>query len=87
MEAVVDEVEPLHLFTFHTERDGKPRTRWGWRLSPEGTSTQLTQSWERLAPTPALLRLVERVLLGGRIKHNQANLLSSLAKVKALAEH
>ena len=86
MAAVVDEAVPGERFVFHTERDGKVRTRWGWRLQPVESGTQVTQFWERLVPTTLVQRIVERLVLGGREKHNAANLEASLQRVKAIVE-
>lgn len=87
MDAVVDEAVPPERFEFHTEREGAPRTRWGWRL--EATvdgGTRVTQFWERLAPFTLMQRLVERFVLGGREAHNAENLAASLERVKILVE-
>ena len=86
MDAVVDEVDEPRRFTFHTERDGRPRTRWTWDLAVSGTGTTLTESWERLFPTPVVQRVLELLLLGGRHRHNQRNLEASLARVKAILD-
>ena len=86
MECVVDEAEPGASFRFHTERNGTVRTKWGYRLAPEGTGTRLTEWYERVAPTPVITRLVERLVMGGRQKHNDANVAASLARIKSIIE-
>ena len=87
MDAVVDEAEPGERFSFHTERDGQPRTRWGWRLEPAGDGgTRVTQFYERLAPAGVVRRLVERVVMGGREKHNAENMAASLERLKGIVE-
>jgi uncharacterized protein YndB with AHSA1/START domain len=86
MECVIDEAEPGAAFSFHTERNGAARTKWGYRLTPEGTGTRLTEWYERVAPTPALTRLVERLVMGGRQKHNDANVAASLKRIKSIIE-
>jgi hypothetical protein len=87
MDAVVDEAVPGQRFSFHTERDGEPRTRWGWRLEPASTGgTTVTQFYERLAPIGRAQRMAERALLGGREKHNAKNMETSLERVKAVIE-
>ncbi|MHB8340574.1 MAG: SRPBCC family protein [Mycobacteriales bacterium] len=87
MECVVDEVTPGHRFAFHTVRGGRTRTQWGYRLAPSTSGgTVLTEWYERVASPPLVARLVERIVLGGRAKHNAANLRASLARIKALLE-
>ena len=87
MDAVVDEAVPGERFVFHTERDGVPRTRWGWRLAPrDGGGTTVTQFYERLASFGLLERAVQRLVLGGRAKHNAANMAASLERLQAIVE-
>lgn len=86
MECVVDEAEAPHRFSFHTERDGRQRTRWTWSLSAEGDDTRVEQSWERLAPFSVIQQVVERFVLGGREKHNATNLDTSLDRLKSAVE-
>jgi uncharacterized protein YndB with AHSA1/START domain len=86
MHGVVDRVVPEREFAFHTERDGQVRTRWAYRLEPQDGGTRLTESWERVAKIGAVQRLVERLVLGGRQQHNEANVRASLERIKALVE-
>ena len=88
MECVVDQAEPGRVFAFHTERDGKPRTKWGYRLEPgpDSTDTHLTEWYERVAPTPLITRLTERLVMGGREKHNNDNIEASLQRIKSIIE-
>ena len=86
MHGVIDTVEPGRELAFHTERDGQVRTRWTYRLDPREGGTTLTESWERVVQIPPLAKLVERLVLGGRDKHNRANITSSLQRIKAIAE-
>lgn len=87
MDAIVDEARSGERFVFHTHRDGVARTRWGWRLeaAPAG-GTVVTQFWERLASAGLAQKVVERVVLGGRQKHNGQNINQSLERVKAIVE-
>jgi hypothetical protein len=86
MECVVDQADPGSAFSFHTERNGTARTKWGYRLVPDGASTRLTEWYERVAPAPAITRLVERFVMGGRQKHNDANVAASLLRIKSIIE-
>jgi uncharacterized protein YndB with AHSA1/START domain len=87
MECVIDEAKPSQAFAFHTERDGDLRTRWGYRLEPTSSGgTQLTEWYQRVAKVPLPARIAERLLMGGRAKHNAENMRASLAKIKTIAE-
>lgn len=87
MECVVDEATPGQGFAFHTVRGGRPWTRWGYRLAaaPDG-GTVLTEWYERVATPPLVARIAERLVLGGREKHNAANLQASLGNIKTILE-
>lgn len=86
MEAVVDDADPGRAFSFHTVRGDSVRTRWGYRLAPTADGTQLTEWYERVAQIPLLMRIAERLMMGGRQKHNDANIAASLARIKTIAE-
>jgi hypothetical protein len=86
MECVIDEAARPSAFSFHTERDGQPRTKWGYRFAPVDGGTEITEWYERVADTPLVARLVERVAMGGREKHNSANMQKSLERLKKVVE-
>jgi hypothetical protein len=86
MEGVIDEATRPTAFSFHTERDGQPRTRWGYRFAPVEGGTEITEWYERVANTPLIARLVERLVMGGREKHNAENMRKSLERLKAVIE-
>ena len=87
MDCVIDEADPGRAFSFHTERDGAARTRWGYRIEPaDGGGTRLTEWYQRVAKPPLPARIAERLVMGGRAKHNAENMSASLAKIKVIAE-
>jgi hypothetical protein len=84
---VVDEAEPGVSFSFHTVRAGNPRTRWGYRLSPDPAGGTIVTEWyERLIRVPPVMRVAERLMMGGRKKHNDENMRASLTRLKAVVE-
>jgi hypothetical protein len=86
MECVVDESSRPTAFSFHTERDGQPRTKWGYRFAAVDGGTEITEWYERVANTPLVARLVERFVMGGREKHNAENMRKSLERLKEVVE-
>lgn len=87
MEGVIDEATPSKVFSFHTERDGSVRTKWGYRIDGvAGGPTTLTEWYERVANVPLVAKVIERVIMGGREKHNAKNMRASLERIKAILE-
>lgn len=86
MECVIDEAVRPTAFAFHTERDGQARTKWGYRLEAVEGGTQITEWYARVAKTPLLARVVERLVMGGREQHNAANMQKSLERLKEVVE-
>ena len=87
MEGVIDTAVPERAFAFHTERDGAVRTKWGYRIDgPTNGPTTLTEWYERVAKIPLPAKIFERFVMGGRAKHNAANMQASLARIKAILE-
>lgn len=85
--AVVDEVEPGHVFSFHTEAAaGEPITRWRYTLRPEGAGTVVTEGFERVAGPDPDEQDFEDKLFGGRVRHILKNIEVSLSRLAEIVE-
>jgi len=82
----VEEAVPERTFSFVTKDSA---TRWTYRLEPEGTGTELTESRSSAGEYPALARFFTRFLLGGVDGHTEElreGMRRTLERVKAIAE-
>lgn len=84
-ECVVREADPPRRFVFSTYLKGRESTRWSYTLTPEGSGTMLTESYEPVW-APAWIRFA--AVLGRPMMERNArqNLQSSLDRIKALVE-
>ena len=83
---VVEEAEPAKAFGWLT-RDNK--TRWAYRLAPDGAGTLVTQSRALPASRPFLPALAIKLFLGGLDAHDEhmrSNIQQSLERLKAVVE-
>jgi hypothetical protein len=87
MTCVIDRFEEHRHLEFHTETgDGEVRTRWWYRLDALGTSTRVTEGFERVAKLGRVRALAERKLLGDRAEHNARNIDESLRRLATVIE-
>lgn len=85
MTCVIDRYDHEVALEFHTEdAKGEPRTRWWYRLTPEGDSTVVTEGFLRVAKLGRLRALAEKKLLGDRTEHNTRNIDASLRRLAAV---
>ncbi len=81
----ITECEPDRVFTFGVGRPGKALNTWSYRLEPNGSGTDVTESF-RL--TPNLGMRVYWTLLGwARGKTNRDGMRTTLERIKAEVEH
>ena len=59
-------------FSFVTDLLGKDQTKWTYRFEPDGDGTRVTESFELLSDTPAVIRFMDRYVM--RIEDRKADL-------------
>ena len=84
----VDVADPGRELTFTVHAGGSPSSRWSYRLTPAGNGTDVVESMEGYRTFPLPVRLLQRLATGvkDRAAHNQASMLRTLERLKAVAE-
>jgi uncharacterized protein YndB with AHSA1/START domain len=87
MTCVIDAFEEGRSLEFHTENDeGETRTRWWYRIAPDGDGTAVTEGFLRVAKLGRVRAMAERKLLGDRTEYNARNIDASLRRLAELIE-
>jgi len=82
MTCVIDAYLPGESLEFHTENEqGEVRTRWWYRLEPEGDITRVTEGFMRVAKLGRVRAVAERKLIGDRTEYNTRNIDASLERL------
>ena len=82
----VVEADPGKVFSFETQQSA---ARWTYRLEPDGTGTQVTETRELFKERPKVAVVFTKLLLGGEHGHDEelrAGMQQTLERVKQIAE-
>jgi uncharacterized protein YndB with AHSA1/START domain len=85
----VRQAEPGRRFVFDVDFPPAPVSRWTYEFEPTADGCRVTETWEdrRFGPLGPAVRAVGNVLIPGpRAAHNQRNIETTLARLKAAAE-
>jgi uncharacterized protein YndB with AHSA1/START domain len=87
MTCVIDSFDEGRSLEFHTEnQEGEKRTRWWYRVEPDGDGSIVTEGFERVAKLGRMRLLAERKLLGDRAEYNARNIDESLRRLAEVIE-
>lgn len=76
-------------FSFDVDVGPMPVSRWSYEFRPEGAGTKVTETWVDRREgfwAPAIKALGQVVIPGPRPRHNRANMVQTLRRLKATAE-
>lgn len=85
----VIEAERGRRFVFDVDFPPMPVSRWTYEFEPTETGCRVTETWDdrRFGPFGPVIRGVGQVIIPGpRAAHNQRNIETTLARLKAAAE-
>jgi hypothetical protein len=84
--AEITRADPGKRFAFHVTLGSLPISDWSYDFEPDGDGTRVTERWTDLRP--AWMDLLSRPVMGiaDRPAHNQRNIETTLAALKAAAE-
>jgi uncharacterized protein YndB with AHSA1/START domain len=86
----IRQAEPARAFAFDVDFGPFPISYWSYTFEPSGGGTRVTESWtDRRDGIRGLpMKAVGQLLIpGSRPEHNRANMLTTLRRLKARAEH
>ncbi len=78
--------DPGLEFAFTTLHKGREATRWRYQLSAEQHGTHVRETYEAVY-VPALIRLVERLVIRDRAEQVEHGMQTTLDRLKATAEN
>lgn len=91
-ESTICELESERAFGWAVGDPARPAARWRFTLEPEGAGTRITQ-WMQMGPGESgISEIIEQMpdkehrILRRRLAEHQANMMATLAGIKALAE-